>query len=115
MSPRKLAEKTFNFTAAAQPADLTSTTVDCSNGPMQSFALQAKATGWTAWSLKLEGTLDGVNWDTLLTHDATTPTDGKIIYSTTKKPVKKLRMNLASASGGSSGQALSATFLAIPS
>lgn len=113
MSPRRLAEKSFTYTAANTPADLVSTLVNSSQGPMTSFSLQAKATGWTTWTLLLEGSLDNANWDTLLTHTNVTPADGKIIWTTVAKPVKYTRMSLTAVSGGTTGQTLVATMLGV--
>lgn len=99
MSPRRLAEKTFSFTAANVAGDLLSTLTDMSNGPMTHHALQVKATGFTAWTLLLEGTLNGTDWETLVTHTNVTPGDGKIIWTTTPKVAKKTRMSLTAVTG----------------
>lgn len=46
------------------------TVIDCSNAPFSSFAVQVKGTGAAAtlWTAVLEGTLDMVNYTTILTH-----------------------------------------------
>jgi hypothetical protein len=46
----------------------------------RSFSVQVKGTGAsaTAWSVVLEYSLDGVNWTTALTHNAT---DGSVLSS----------------------------------
>lgn len=77
--------------------------------PCSEFTVQAKATGWTAWNLLLEGSLDGTNWDTLGT--ATQTNDGKLVFVTAKR-VGYARLNLTAASGGSSGQHLTVSVLA---
>lgn len=108
MSPRKLAERTKTFTAVE-----TDSVVEMSTGPMKTFALQAKATGWTAWSVVLEVSLNGTGWETILTHDNTTG-DDKIVWTTAYKPGKKARLRLVSASGGVSGQSLAVSMLGMP-
>lgn len=95
MSPRKIAEQAHQFSATG-----THTVVDMSTGPMSSFGLQAKlGAAVTAWTLLLEGTIDGTNWDTILTHTNVTPGDGKMIWTTVPKPCKKVRLNLSSLTG----------------
>ena len=102
MSPRKLAEYSVVLTAASLAGDLAAALVDMRTGPMHTFAVQAKATGFTAWSLLLQGSLDGVNWVTLLAHTQATPGDGAIVWTTAKLPVKKVRLNLTSVTGSGS-------------
>lgn len=89
MSPRKIAEQAHTFSAVA-----VHTAVDMSTGPMATFGLQVVKTGSvTAWTVSLEGSLDGTNYDTVLaTHTEVTPGDKKIVF-TSAKPVKKVRMN----------------------
>ncbi len=50
----------------------------------KNFSLQVKATGAvTSWSVSLEGSLDGVNFDQILTHTDLSPGDGKIRFDGT--------------------------------
>lgn len=46
------------------------TTVDCSKQPVESFGIQITSTGGTPtlWTVVLEGSLDGTNFTTILTH-----------------------------------------------
>lgn len=108
-SPRKLAEGSKTFSATG--FDVAAGSTDCTAGPMRSFALQAKKTGSvTAWILTLEGTIDGVNWDTLLTHTETAPGDGKLIW-VKDKPATKLRMSLSVLTGAGT---LAAKYIGLP-
>lgn len=95
MSPRKIAEALANFTAIA-----IGTVIDMSTGPMQNFAVQVDApVGVTAWTVLLEGTVNGTKWDTVLTHTNASPGDGKIVWTTAPKPVKKVRLNCTAYTG----------------
>ena len=49
------------------------------NKPIKSFAIQIKGTGAaaTAWSVVIEGSLDGTNFTTIMTHANTVETDGE--------------------------------------
>src|SRR5712692_3476309 len=49
---------------------------------VKSFAIQVKSTGAvaTSWDLRLEGSLDGVNWSTILQHTNVTG-DGAVVWS----------------------------------
>lgn len=97
MSPRKIAEKTKSFSATG-----VDTAVDMSTGPMKTFGLQIKKTGSvTAWTVVLEGSLDGTNFDptAILSHTESAPGDGKIVWTTALKPVKKIRMNCSVLTG----------------
>lgn len=107
MSPRKIAEYSKSFTATGVDSHV----IDMSTGPMAHFALQAKASGFTAWSVKLEGSIDGTNYDTVLTHDNSSPGDGKLVWTTTAKPIKKARLNFATSTGSGT---LDVTMLGVP-
>lgn len=70
------------------------TTIDRGVMPPAHFAIQVKGTGAapTSWSVNLEGSLDGTNWTTLITHSAT---DGSTQWSAaaTPRPVTHFRSN----------------------
>lgn len=48
--------------------------------PFKAYALQVKGTGAaaTSWDVRLEGSLDGTNWQQILQHNAT---DGSVVWS----------------------------------
>ena len=66
---------TFTSTGNGQVANLGSHTVS-------SFAVQVVGTGAsaTSWTVLLEGSLDGVNFDTIMTHNTATG-NGKMLWS----------------------------------
>ena len=75
-------------------------------GACQNFALQVVGdpVAATAWGVDLEGSLDGVNFDTLLTH-ATGTGDGKIWFSGNQVyPVMFLRSKVTSLTLGSAAK-----------
>lgn len=52
--------------------------------PMSSFSIQVVPTGAvTSWNVVLEGSLNGVNFDTILTHTNVSPGSGKLVVSGT--------------------------------
>lgn len=59
------------------------TAVDVSTRPMRKFGLQVKGTGATptSWTVVLEGSLDGTNYTTILTHVNGTNADGAVVWS----------------------------------
>lgn len=61
--------------------------------PFATYAISVKGTGAapTSWTVLLEGSLDGVNWTTILTHNAT---DGSILWDTAGKPTVFVRANV---------------------
>lgn len=63
------------------------------------YAIQVKGegAGATSWSVTLEGSLDGKNWTTLITHSAT---DGSTSFLV-DKPCIAIRANVGSLSLGS--------------
>ena len=66
-----------------------------------SIQVAGDAVAATAWSVDLEGSLNGVNFDTILTHTTGTG-DGKVMYSGAEVyPAKYIRSNLASLTLGS--------------
>lgn len=62
------------------------------------FAIQIKGTGGvpTSWSVTLEGSLDGVNWTTLATHNAN---DGSLVQAV-DKPCTHFRGNVGAVTLG---------------
>lgn len=69
------ASRSDTFTTAAN-----GTTVDVSAQGMCKFSLQVKQTGTvTSWTVVLEGSLDGTNFQTILTHTKANNLDGGII------------------------------------
>lgn len=58
------------------------TTVDVSAQGMSTFGLQCKQTGTvTSWTVVLEGSLDGTNFVTILTHTKAGNNDGGIVWT----------------------------------
>lgn len=56
------------------------TTVDVSAQGMKDFSLQVKQTGTvTSWTVVLEGSLDGTNFQQILSHSKATELDGGVI------------------------------------
>lgn len=74
----RYASRSDTYTGAAN-----GTTVDASTRPMRAFGMQVKGTGAsaTSWTVVLEGSLDGTNFTTLLTHTNTTQADGSVLWS----------------------------------
>ena len=83
-----------SFTAA----DQTGAVQDASGGPVKSFSLQVKNTGFTAWTVDLEGTIDGTNWDVVSSHSNVSPGDGQIAI-TVDFPVLKARAKCSAVTG----------------
>lgn len=83
--------------------------------PSSEFNLLAAVTGWTAWTLLLEGSLDGVLWETLATHNAGVGSGKTVPFSgwATGKFWSYARVSLTVASGGTTGQQIAATLLAV--
>jgi hypothetical protein len=80
-------------------------------GGARSFGLEVKGVGAapTSWSVNLEGSLDGVNWTALLTHNAG---DGSTQWAV-DKPVSQVRVNVTALTlGGAS--AINVNVLASP-
>jgi len=72
--------------------------IDLTKSPIAIFSLSAKGTGAspTAWGVKFEGSLDGVNWTGLLSHSTTTG-DGVIVSTgNNDTPVDFIRVNVGS-------------------
>ena len=59
------------------------TAVDASRHGCKSFGLQVKGTGATAtsWTVVLEGSMDGTNYSTILTHTNTADSDGAAVWT----------------------------------
>lgn len=51
----------------------TGTVVNCSNQPVKDFSIEVKGTGAaaTSWTVALEGSNDGMNWTTIVSHSNT--------------------------------------------
>lgn len=85
-----------NFTATGK-----GTIVAVTDAPTSQYAIQVKgvAVGATSWTVLLEGSLDGVNFTTILTHNAT---DGSTVVSgSTLSPYLYFRSNCTALSLGS--------------
>jgi len=81
--------------------------------PCKDFAIMVKGTGAapTAWTVDLQGSLDGTNYSTLATHN-TASTDGATVW-TNAKPVSYIRFNTTALTlGGAS--AIIIVALAVP-
>lgn len=61
----------------------TGATLDVSSQGMSKFGVQVKGTGAapTSFTVVLEGSLDGTNFSTLLTHTNASPGDGLVLHS----------------------------------
>lgn len=61
--------------------------------PFATYAISVKGTGAaaTSWTVLLEGSVDGVNWTTIATHNAT---DGSLVWDTAGKPTVFVRANV---------------------
>ena len=77
--------------------------------PCRSFALQVVSTGVTAWTVLLQGSVDGATWATLATH-AHTDGSGAILWAT-DKPVPYVRANVTTITGGTS---LAVSYAGVP-
>lgn len=73
------------------------TTIDCSTNPLKCFSIQVKGTGAaaTAWDVVLEGSLNNVNFTTIVSH-GTADLDGTTKSFATPFPVLYLRSRCAS-------------------
>lgn len=83
--------------------------------PFRYYTLVVKATGTvTSWTVLLEGSLDGTNWTTLVTHTNAAPGDGLAIFETTApQPVTYVRLRCSAITLGA-GTNVVATALALP-
>lgn len=94
-----------DFTGGAQGHPLTLTATATGAGPKtgvrpwdaKHVSLQVKGTGAaaTAWTVALEGSNNGNNWTTILSH-STTDTDGAVKFAgdNIPRPVTWLRLNV---------------------
>jgi len=64
----------------------------------------------TSWTVTLDGSLDGVNWTTLITHNATI---GSTSWETTGKPCTSVRVNV-SALSLNTAPSITVTAIAVP-
>ena len=96
---------TFTTAGGAAAGDTTRLTAS----PCRSFALQVVSDGVTAWTVLLQGSVDGTNWVTLATH-AHTDGSGAILW-TTDKPVPYVRANVTTITGGTS---LAVSYAGVP-
>lgn len=81
--------------------------------PFATYAFSVKGVGGaaTSWTVLLEGSLDGVNWSTIATHNAT---DGSIVWETSGKAAMHVRPNVSALSLGGSATAIAVTVVAVP-
>lgn len=84
-----------------------------SAAPFATYAMSVKGTGGAAssWSVTLDGSLDGVNYTTILTHSAT---DGSTVWETTGKAANFVRVNVGSLTLGGSATAIVVVIVAVP-
>lgn len=74
--------------------------VSVPSAPLKSFSLQVVSTA-TAWSVIIQGSLNGNDYDTILTHTKVTAPSGSIIFSgTSLHPSKFVRAKLVSVTLG---------------
>jgi len=80
----------------------TGTTVNASSAPVKSFSMVVKGTGAaaTSWTVVLEGSLNNVNFTTLLTH-SNTDGDGVLKSTTSNSPVLYYRTRCTAVTLGS--------------
>lgn len=92
------------------------TQVDVSTRPSRAFGLQVKGTGVAAasWTVVLEGSLDGTNYTTVLTHQSGTNSDGAVAWSSAVlTPCLYFRSRCTALSLGSATNIV-ATILGVP-
>ncbi len=59
----------------------TGSTLDVTRCPCKSFGIQVRPGTATSWTVVVEGSLDGVNFDTIITHADTNPGSNKTLWS----------------------------------
>lgn len=81
--------------------------------PYATYAIQVKGVAGAAssWSVTLEGSLDGVNYTTIATHNAT---DGSTVWETTGKPTLFVRPNVGALTLGGSATSITVIVVAVP-
>jgi len=115
---------TFTIGSGAAPAETridtfiiagNGQTIDTSLSPLSVFSLNVKAVGGTpiAWVVLLEGSLDGENWTTILTHTQLTGLGQTISSGSNSDPILYFRSRCVSVSLGTAS-AIKATILGIP-
>jgi len=91
------ADKTYSGITAtgAQPSLAAS-----GQTPFATYAITLKGVGAaaTSWTVNLEGSIDGANWTTICTHNAT---DGSTVWDTSGKPTMFVRPNVTALALGS--------------
>jgi hypothetical protein len=85
------------FTTAGGAANGSSRRIGAT--PCSRFAMQVVLDGVTAWTVLLQGSLDGSAWFTLVSHSNTSEADGQIVWAS-DKPVAFLRASVTAISGG---------------
>lgn len=79
------------------------TTVDVSTAPLSTFAISVKGTGAaaTVWTAVLEGSLDGTNFTTILTHTNVTGDGLSLFIGTAFAPARYFRSRVSALTLGS--------------
>lgn len=74
------------------------TSVDATNNPFQSFGMQVIGTGATPtlWTLVLEGSVDGSNFTTILTHSTSLGISVNLWTGTSLTPCRYVRSRVIS-------------------
>lgn len=90
-----LVQQAFGERSDTYTADGNGTVIDMSTKPVCKFAIQAKGTGAapTAWDVRLEGSLNNVNWTQVLQH-TNLDNDGDVKWTTTDFPVLYMRSRM---------------------
>lgn len=99
-----------SFTGVASGSTLAAT-----SAPVKSFSIAVKGTGTSAttWNIVLEGSLDGVNFTSILTHTNTTGDGVTLSSGTAKSPCLYFRSRVTALSLGSATNVV-VTILGVP-
>lgn len=86
--------------------------IPASAAPFATYGIAVKGVGGTltSWTVTLDGSLDGANWTTLITHNAT---DGSTSWETTGKPCLFIRVNVSALSLGTA-TSITVVVVAVP-
>lgn len=88
-------------------------TLNAPGTPFATYAISVKGTGGapTSWTVLLEGSLDGTNWTTIATHNAT---DGSTVWDFNGKAALFVRANVTALTLGGSATDIKVIVVAVP-